>query len=262
MRSENLTWQGAPGASSLARASTFLLFAFFGIESALVPSGEVRDPPRTVPRAIGTAMVGVVVLYLAIQLVTQGILGASLAGRQTPLADAAGVALGPWGRQLILVGATISMFGYVSGMILAAPRMLFAFARDGFLPSGLARVHERFHTPHVAIVMQTAIVITLAASGTFEQLALVANGAVLLVYAACCLAVIELRRRDVRGGGAPFRVRAAAPAPILATLAIAWLLTGLTPREWIAIGAVLAIGAAVYAATIGGRRAVPAAASE
>src|SRR5205085_9879307 len=134
-------------------------------------------------------------------------------------------------------------------MTLAAPRMLFAFARDGFLPRRVAGVNERFRTPHVAIAAQTAIVIAVAVTGTFEQLAIAANGAVLLVYAACCLGVLQLRRKNVRDEGAPFRAPAGGVVPILATLAIVWLLTGLAPREWIAIGVILIVGSALYGAT-------------
>jgi len=187
--------------------------------------------------------------------VVQGILGASLAGSATPLADAAAVALGPGGRALILVGAAVSMFGYVSGMTLAVPRMLFAFGRDGFLPGALARVHPRFRTPYVAIVVQTAIVLALALFARFEQLAVAANVSALLVYAGCCLAAAELRRRDVRAGGIPFRVPAGAAVPWLALAVIAWLLWGLRAEEWRAAAVVVAAAIVVYLATARTRRA-------
>ena len=188
MRWSNLAWTNPPTGAAVSRASVLLVFAFLGVESALVPSGEVRDPARTVPRAIFIAMTVVALLYVAIQLVAQGLLGAALPGDATPLASAANVALGPAGRTLILVGSTISMFAYVSGMTLAVPRMLFAFGRDGFIPAALARVHPRWRTPYVAIVAQTAIVLVLALFARFEQLAVAANVTVLIVYAACCLA--------------------------------------------------------------------------
>src|SRR5262249_59092699 len=119
-------------------------------------------PARTVPRAILFAMVGITLLYLAVQVVAQGILGAALAGQKTPLAEAAAVAMGPSGRLLVLVGSTVSMFGYLGGMTLAGPRMLFALGRDGFLPSPLAHVHRRFPTPHVAVMVDVVVVVRLA----------------------------------------------------------------------------------------------------
>src|SRR5437763_526139 len=254
MRWSNLTWHGAPSAGSVSRASVLLIFAFLGVESALVPSGEVRDPARTVPRAIFVAMAAVAVLYVTIQLVAQGLLGDALANDPTPLASAAAVALGPAGRTMILVGSAVSMFAYVSGMTLAVPRMLFAFGRDGFLPASLARVHPTWRTPYVAIVVQVVIVALLALFARFEVLAVAANVTVLLVYAACCLAAAELRRRDVRAGGIPFEVAGGAVVPWLALAVIAWLLWGLRLEEWIAAGLVVLVAVAVYVVTAGARR--------
>ena len=257
MRWSNLVWTAPPSAAAVSRASVLLVFAFLGVESALVPSGEVDDPARTVPRAIFGAMTVVALLYVAIQVVAQGLLGAALPGDATPLASAASVALGPAGRTLILVGSTVSMFAYVSGMTLAVPRMLFAFGRDGFLPGALASVHPRWRTPHVAIVVQTTIVLALALFARFEQLAVAANVTVLLVYAACCLAAAELRRRDVRSGGIPFRVPAGAAVPWLALLVIAGILWGLRAEEWRAAALVVAAAVVVYLATARTRRARP-----
>ncbi|MFL5366673.1 MAG: APC family permease [Myxococcales bacterium] len=245
----NLRWTRAPSIAEIGRASLFLIFAFCGIEAALVPSGELRNPERSAPRAILVAMTAIVVIYLAIQIAAQGVLGPALATQATPLAEAAGVAAGPWGRTLILVGSSLSMFGYVSGMTLSIPRMLFAFARDGFLPARVAAVHPRYRTPHVAIAIQTAIAVLLAVSGTFEKLAILANAAILLVYAACALAAAELRRRDVRieGSAALRRVPAMAVVPWLALGAIAWLLASLELREWIAVLAAAGGAVAIYA---------------
>jgi basic amino acid/polyamine antiporter, APA family len=251
-----LTWTATPSTGDVARASAVLMFAFLGVESALVPSGEVRDPSRTVPRAIFIAMAAVTVLYLAVQIVTQGILGSALANEKTPLASAAAVVMGEPGRMLILIGSTISMFGYLSGMILSGPRMLFAFGRDGFLPAPLALVHPRFHTPYVAIAVQTILVTVVAIVGKFEILALIANGTILLVYAACCVAVLVLRQRNVHEeGSTPFRPPLAGAIPIFALVIIAWLLASLTANEWKAMLVLLAVAIVAYAASLPSRRA-------
>lgn len=260
VHSANLYWNEAPSVGRIGRASAVLIFAFLGVEAALVPSGEVKDPARTVPRAVLLSIGVVAVLYVSVQIVSQGVLGPALASSKTPVADAGGAALGTWGRTLILVGSTVSMFGYVSGMTLAVPRMLFAFARDGFLPRTVASIHPTFRTPYWAIGIQTLLVAVLAATGTFEWLAIIANGSVLLVYAACCLATVELRRRDVRGSGVPFRVPGAAVVPWLALAVIVSLLATLQLGEWLAVLAVLVAAAPVYAFTRS-RRGAPAAAA-
>jgi len=237
----------APDAATLARSSILLIFAFAGIEAALVPSGEVKDPARTVPRAIFLAMAAVTLLYALLQFVAQGVLGPALAtSKAAPLADAAGVALGGWARQLLLVGAVISMLGHAGAMTLATPRTLFAFARDGFLPAALARTHAVYRSPVAAILLQCAIVLVLAISSTFERLAILANISTLVLYGTCCLATWQLRRRDVRAGGTPFRVPAPGLVIVLACLVIGWMLLSVTVAEWTAFGIALAVAAGIF----------------
>jgi APA family basic amino acid/polyamine antiporter len=245
----NLRWAPAPSAADVSRSSIFLIFIFAGIESALVPSGEVRDPARTVPRAVFIAMAVVTVVYLLIQVVAQGTLGPALVGTPTPLTDAAGRVFGPWGAALLSTGVLLSTLGYLGGMMLAVPRALFAFARDGFLPRAVASVHPRYHTPHVAIVIQAVLVFALAVRSGFEALVILANLSVLAVYFACCVAAWELRRRDVREAGAPFRVPGGPAVPVLACLVIVGLLSSITAREWASLAAVVAVATAVFFAT-------------
>jgi basic amino acid/polyamine antiporter, APA family len=243
----NLSSPNPPGMATLARSSLLLLFAFAGAEAALVPGGEVKDPARTVPRALLIGMTATTALYAALQFVCQGVLGPALAtSTAAPLAEAAAVAIGGWAKSAILVGAVVSMLGHAGAMILATPRMLFAFARDGFLPSALARLHPAHHTPVAAIVLQCVLVLVLALTSTFERLAVLANLSLLVVYAACCVAAWELRRRDVRTGGTPFRVPAAGVVIPLACLAIGWLLTSITLAEWTALAGALAIATALF----------------
>ena len=255
MNWRNLEWQAAPTPAAVTRASAVMIFAFLGLESALIPSGEVREPARTVPRAVFLAISLVAVVYLLVQVVAQGLLGPALAGQKTPLAEAAAVAMGPSGRMLILVGSSVSMLGYLAGMTFASPRMLFAFARDRFLPAPLASVHSRFRTPHVAIVVQTIAVMALSATGSFEKLAMIANGSVLMVYAICCIGVLQLRRRGVRQAEAPFTSPVTRFAPIAAVALIVWLLTGLSADEWKSIGLLVALLVAAYAISSPARRA-------
>ena len=251
---QNLRITAMPAAADVARTCLLLIFAFAGIECALVPSGEVRDTARTVPRAIALAMVGITLIYITVQMVAQGILGAGLAkATVSPLADAAGVAFGGWARALLLAGAAVSMFGYLGGMALSMPRMLFALARDGFLPRALASVHPVSRVPHVAIVVQTVITLGLALSGTFEILAIFANASALALYFGCALAAWRLRRLDeaaAAGAGAAsgFSLRAGLRGviPWLACAVILWLLTGLKPGEWLAFGGALVAASLLY----------------
>jgi len=253
----HLAWTEPVGAGTLARASILLIFAFSGVESALVPSGEFRDVRRTVPKALLAAMLVITGMYLAIQLVAQGVLGETLQAERTPLAAAAARIFGPWGATALLVGAVVSMLGYVGGMTLAVPRALYAFGRDGFLPAAMARVHPRFHTPYVAIATQSALACLLAITSGFERLAILANLVTLLLYAGCCLAAWELGRRDHEGGvgrGWDWRVRV---VPFAACAAIAWLLTSITREEWKVTLALLAGASLLYFVTARARGRAP-----
>ena len=237
----NLTWTGMPPVRDLARTSTVLIFAFLGVESALTPSGEVTNPARTVPRSIFAALAITTVLYIGIQVVSQGVLGADLAAStKAPLAEVAGRAFGNAGRLLILVGAAISTFGYVAGDMLASPRGLYALGRDGLLPAATGKVHDRFATPHVSIIIHAMFCAALALTGTFVTLAILSVLAALIVYLVCCLATIQLRRKNVRTeGGIPFHVPGGPVIPILASAMVVWLMSSSTRQEFLAISILL-----------------------
>ena len=233
---------------SLGNAVLLLMFAFFGIESSLTPSGEVRNPARTVPRAIYLALCITTTIYILIQLVAQGTLGGERLAQSTaaPLAESAGLFLGNFGRVLLLVGATVSSFGYLASDVLNTPRTLFAFGRDGVLPRALAHVHSRFRSPDVAIVLYAAIAFALSLISTFEGLAVMANVAALLLYVLCSAAAWQLARRDVRTDGEPFRFPGAQVFPFVAIALIIWMLSHATMKEVKVLGVVLAVGSTLY----------------
>ena len=248
INSGNLAWTTVPSVKETLGAVGLLIFAFAGIEGALVPSGEVKDPNRTVPRAAFLALGLVTVLYVAVHLVAQGILGAELANdKVTPLATATSRFAGSVGFTLMVITASISMLGHTSGAILATPRMLLAFGRDGFIPRWFASVHPAYRTPHLAIVFHATVLAGVALSGTFVQLAILANVAVLSLYLLCATAAGVLWRRDVRQSGEPFKAPGGPLVPILASIAIAWLLWAtVTKREFIALGSVVGLAVVMY----------------
>ena len=221
----NLSWSGWPGSKQLSDAVILLMFAFVGIEVALIPSGEVKNPARTVPRSAYLALFVTTIIYILIQLVAQGTLGVGLADHpDAPLAEAAATFLGNIGRTILIAGATISAFGFVTSDILSSPRMIFAFGRDGALPSFFAHVHSRYRSPDVAIITYAAIAFALSVSGTFERLAVLSNVAVLLMYFLCCMACWFLVQRDVRSEGEPLKFPGMKIIPILAIGVIIWIL--------------------------------------
>jgi len=244
----NVVWTGTPSLDEIGRSVLLLFFAFQGIENALTSSGEIVQPSRTVPRAILLAILGTTILYGGIQLVTQGILGPELpAHDKAPLADAAGIAIGGWARALLLAGAAVSMFGWVGGDLLAQPRALFALGRDGLLPAPLARVHPRYRTPHVAILVYATLGFGFAVTGSFRTLALIASGGALMLYLLACLAAIRLRRLGVRADGAPLDMPGGTAVALLASVAIIWVLSSLSRAEFAALAVTVVVASAIYA---------------
>ena len=248
VQTENLVWSSVPSFKETLGAAGILIFAFAGIEGALVPSGEVKDPNRTVPRAAFLALSLVTLLYIAVHLVAQGILGAELANdKVTPLATAAARFAGTAGFTVMVIGACISMLGHTSGAILATPRMLLAFGRDGFIPRWFASVHPGYRTPHVAILFHATVLAAVALSGSFVQLAILANVAVLSLYLLCAIAAAVLWKRNVRQSGEPFNAPGGPLVPALAAIAIVWLLWAtVTKREFVALAAVTGLAVVMY----------------
>ena len=243
-----LGWSVWPGSDAVGKTVLLLIFAFMGVELALVPSGEVKNPSRTVPRSIFFALAITTALYIAIQLVAQGVLGAELSKFvDAPLAEAASRFLGNAGRSIILVGTVISAFGYVSGDILGSPRTLYAFGRNGILPAKMAAVHPRFRTPHIAIIVHAIIACALSVSSTFQYLAILSNIAALLLYLFCCSAAFELIRRNVVTDGKPFSIPGEKVVPFLAVAIVLWILSHATLSEFGVAALVLVIASVLYA---------------
>ena len=194
-----------PGAGGIGRAILLSLFAFQGMETALGASGEVADPTRTLPRALVGAMAFIALFYIAIQFVAQGLLGGALAASHAPLSDAMAT-IDPRLGLLLVVGTAISMGGWLGSDLLGAPRVLFAFGRDGFLPRALGRVSPRSAVPATAIVTHAVIAALLAVTGTFETLVVLSVLSGCALYVGGCAAAWVLRRRDVALVGTPLRL--------------------------------------------------------
>lgn len=236
-----------PSASTLGRGVLLLMFAFVGGESSLSASGELRNPSRTVPLGLLMGVATVVSIYFGLQLVAEGVLGADLpAQTTTPLAAVAEQLMGPWGRSLLLGAVTLSIFGTINGDLLVSPRCLYAAAKDGLLPAPLARVHPRFQTPYVAILVFAAIACALAVLGAFKSLAILGTASVLLVDVGVCLAVLRLRQRGVQTADAPFVIPGGPLVPILGATVCVWVLTNLSREELLGLSALVFFSGGLY----------------
>jgi APA family basic amino acid/polyamine antiporter len=243
-----------PSWSALGASMALVMFAYSGMETALVPSGELRDPSRNVPRAAVTAILLVVLLYLGLQIVGQGVLGAGLGKSSVPVAD---TAAGLWApaRVVFLITACISMTGFMMGNLLGTSRLVYALGRDGYLPRVFGRVTETHRVPMWALVAHAVPAWVLAIGGNFDSLALISGGAICLVYGLVSVAAWHAQRKDLRErGDAPFVLPGGPLVPMLAVAAMVLIVLTLTQKEFAAIGIALAALIVVYGGLVFLRR--------
>jgi APA family basic amino acid/polyamine antiporter len=156
---------------SFGAAMTPVMFAYGGWQTASFVAGEMRDPRRDLARGLLLGVLGVIVLYVGVNVACVMALGAGgLAASPAPASAVMRAAFGPGGASLIAVGIAISTFGFLSQGMLTAPRVYFAMADDGLFFRGVAWVHPRTRVPVVAIALQGVLALLIALSGTYEQI--------------------------------------------------------------------------------------------
>jgi basic amino acid/polyamine antiporter, APA family len=217
----------SPGLSNWVSAMVLLLFAYGGWENALIPTGEMREPRRTIPVGLGTGLLVCAAIYALLQFITVATIGAMTTDR--PLAQTASVLLGHGGAAFVAIAAMLSTYGWISGAILSGPRLAYSLAAQGDFPAFLARLHPRFHTPIIAILFCAITGWVLAFSGTFLWLVALSSGATMILYSGMCASLIRLRK--LRPNALALRIPF---GPVLAALGVAICLaltTGLKRRE-------------------------------
>ena len=233
-----------PAYGDFSQAVFIVAFAFMGFEVGGIPAGETDEPRTSLPFALVTAIVVVAVLYVLIQLVCIGTLP-ELATSQRPLAEAASRVIGPAGAAVIVAGALISVTGTMNAVVLTTPRLLYAMAEQGDLPSALAVTHARYRTPYVAIFISAAAMLVFTLSSTFLTALTISTISRLLTYGAACVAVAMLRRRaDIEP--ATFVLPGGLAIPVAAVALTGWLLSNSSRAELIAVAGATVFGWLVY----------------
>ncbi len=232
VKASNLHWEHLPLLKTFGNTTFILFFAFAGFESALGASGEIKNPSRTIPRSIFISGIFVLIVYMLLQTVAQGVLGTQMTQfKDAPLAAVADKIIGPAGATILLLCAALSCFGNVTLDILCTPRSLFAGANDGLFPKFLSKVHPNFATPYLAIITYGSLIFIFSIAGGFQQLAIMASAIILLVYLAVILATLKLRKKKIAGDEKYFRAPGGVITPLIGIAAIIWLLTSLSKWE-------------------------------
>ena len=213
-----------------------VLWAYDGFGDVSFAGGEVKDPQRTLPRAIVGGTVAVIVVYSLVNLAYLYVL--SLEGiARSPLvaADTMTAIVGPAGAALVSMLVALSTFGALNADFLGSPRVFFAMAADGLFFRPIARVHHRYRTPHVAIALTALLSVVLVFSRSFEALTETFVVAIWPFYGLCVAGVFRLRTRrpDLPR---PYRVPGYPIVPALFLIAVAGFLASALLNEPVSTG--------------------------
>ncbi|HEX5569265.1 MAG TPA: APC family permease, partial [Streptomyces sp.] len=244
-----LSWwsSGSGGVSpgGVLQAAGLLFFAFAGYARIATLGEEVRDPARTIPRAVPLALGITLAVYAAVAVAALAVLGGGgLGGSAAPLVDAVRAAGVPELAPVVRAGAAVAALGSLLALILGVSRTTLAMARDRHLPSALAAVHPRFEVPHRAELAVGAVVAVVAATADVRGAIGFSSFGVLAYYAVANASAWTLAPSE----GRPPRI-----VPVLGLAGCVVLAFSLPSVSVVSGAAVLAVGAAAY----GVRRAVP-----
>lgn len=221
-----------------------------GVEYPMSNSGEIRNAKRTIPLGIFFGISAVLIIYIAIQVVSQGVLGNTLVShKDSPLGAVAEIIVGKSGIIFMIIAISISMIGTLSGSIFSTPRVLYAGAQDSLMPKVFAKVHLKYFTPHVAILFYSALGLLFASIGGFKQLAIISGASSLLIYLGVVLATIKLRKRDSQTLEKTFQIPGGIIVPLLAIGVILWLLSNLSIQEIIGLNVFIVVFSLIYIST-------------
>jgi len=193
----NAFLSGGPpvGPGSIGLALVSILWAYDGFADVSYAAGEVKQPQKTLPRAIILGTLTIVVVYVLTNLAYLSVIPVGQMAR-SPLvaADTMSAVVGARGATLVSLFVAVSAFGALNGLMLASPRLFFAMARDGMFFQPIARIHGRFLTPYVAILLTALLGVALVFSRSFEAMTSTFVIAIWPFYALAVGAVYRLRR--------------------------------------------------------------------
>lgn len=233
-----------PSLSSFSEAVLLLIFAFGGFESALVNTGEIREPRKNLPFALFTGLVVVTLFYCGIQVVCIGTLP-GLGGSVRPVADAATQFMGNGGSVMIIAGAVVSITGTLNVLMLSGSRLPFAFSTEKQLPTFFAHVHPRYATPTPSLVVCAVLCLAVSVAWSFGTALTVAVIMRVLVYGMVCAALPRLRQTQ-KGASGYFKIRGGKWVAIAGLLLTGWLLTASSGKELRDVAICIFIGLIIY----------------
>ncbi len=229
---------------AVASSMLLLVYAFIGFEGAVIPAGEAKKPKHDIPRALIRTLLFTTILYVLIQSVSISILP-SLASSNKPLSDVAEVIFGPVGLIIMTVTASISIFGNLGAIFVAAPRMTYALGTEQSLPEWFSKVSEEHHVPVNSILFLAGFAMILAVSGSFVWLAIISSLARMIGFGICMmsLAVISKKREVTES---TFVLPFGMLIPFIALIICIGLAFQASHQSWLMTGGFIVFGSGLY----------------
>jgi APA family basic amino acid/polyamine antiporter len=239
-----------PSGASFGVALIAAFWAFDGWNNLGFVAGEIRKPKRAIPLGLGLGIIAITMLYILVNLTYFKFLSVeNIAGSSFVAADAVGQMLGPRGVAITALLVAISALGCAHSMVLTGARVIYAMARDGRLPKGLARLNPRNHSPNAALFAQMVWTLVLVWSGSYDQLFTYVIFAAFLFYGLSVVALFVLRRKPLPPGQEVYLTPFYPILPILYLLfTVVFTLNALIEKPWESIAGLglVALGIPAY----------------
>jgi basic amino acid/polyamine antiporter, APA family len=233
------------GPGSVIQAAALVFFAYLGFDVISVTAEEARDPARDVPFGIIGSLALCSLIYLALALVLVGMVPFASVNVDAPFSAAFRQVGLPWAADLVAVGAIVGITSVFYMLLLAQPRILFAMARDGLLPSRVATVHPRYQTPHRLTLICGGAVALVSSLTPIEKLAYLCNIGTLFAFFLVCLGVLVLRLTSPTLPR-PFRCPLGKTVAAAGALVSLGLMLSMPAPSWWRLGLWLLLGVMIY----------------
>lgn len=180
-----------------------VLFSYDGWQTAAYLDGELKDPRKSLPRALIYGVLGVVALYVLITIAALRMLGpAGLAATTTPASDMMRLVAGPLGARIVAAAIAISTLGFLSNSVLTSPRIYYAMAEDKLFFSHFGWLHPKTRVPFYSLLLQCVITAIITVSGRYDQILSYVVSMDFFFLALCGIALVIFRRRDMNAAAA------------------------------------------------------------
>ncbi len=226
--------------------AAIIFFAYIGFDAVSTQAEEARNPQRDVPIGIIASLLICTILYVGVVAVLTGMVKYDEIDKNAGVSNAFEIVGLPWAEFIIAAAGVAGITSVLLVMMLSAPRVFLAMARDGLLPTRFfASVHPRFQTPWKSTILVAVFVAALAGALPIDKLLHLTNIGTLFAFVVVCAAVLAMRIIDP-GAERPFRCPLVPAVPILGIVSCLLLMFSLPEENWLRLVIWLAIGLAIY----------------